>query len=235
MFNPFILPGGKPMRSRLAALVGVAFLFLPIQAQDSRAKVQGIVTDASNAVIAGANVQLLNENTGVHVTANTNGSGQYLFDFVIPGTYSVTVELQGFRKYVQKAILVQARGDVTVNAALELGSTRESVDGGSGSDCGAVQHLDDGLDVGYEDDQPIAHYSSQSVFAGDLESGNGAALVNRTEPVPSLGGFADRRRRQHFHEERYCPGRIAFDDYPEVFLYASDGCSVGSELATERD
>lgn len=115
------------MQSRLAALVGVAFLLLPIHAQDSRAKVQGLVTDASNAVIAGANVQLLNENTGVHVTANTNGSGQYLFDFVIPGTYSVTVELQGFRKYVQKTILVQARGDVTVNAALELGSTRESV------------------------------------------------------------------------------------------------------------
>ena len=115
------------MRSRLAALVGVAFLLLPIQAQDSRAKVQGTITDASNAVIAGASVQLLNENTGIQVAATTNGSGQYLFDFVIPGTYSVTVELQGFRKYLQKAILVQARGDVTVNAALELGSTRDSV------------------------------------------------------------------------------------------------------------
>ena len=37
------------------------------------------------------------------------------------------MELQGFKKYIQKAILVQARGDVSVNAMLELGATRESV------------------------------------------------------------------------------------------------------------
>ncbi len=115
------------MRSSLAALVGVALFLVPIYAQDSRAKVQGTVTDASQAVIAGASIQLLNENTGVQATATTNGSGQYLFDFVIPGNYQVTVELQGFKKFIQKSILVQARGDISVNAKLELGATRESV------------------------------------------------------------------------------------------------------------
>ena len=115
------------MRSSLAALVGVALFLVPAFAQDSRAKVQGTVTDASQAVIAGASIQLLNENTGVQATASTNASGQYLFDFVIPGNYQVSVELQGFKKYIQKAILVQARGDVSVNAILELGATRDSV------------------------------------------------------------------------------------------------------------
>ena len=64
------------MRSSLAALVGVALFLVPAFAQDSRAKVQGTVTDASQAVIAGASIQLLNENTGVQATATTNASGQ---------------------------------------------------------------------------------------------------------------------------------------------------------------
>ena len=115
------------MRTRLAALVAAALLAVSLQAQDSRAKVQGTITDTSQAVIAGANVQLLNENTGVQVNTQTNASGQYMFDFVIPGNYSVTVELQGFKKYLQKNILVQSRGDITVNTALELGATRDAI------------------------------------------------------------------------------------------------------------
>jgi hypothetical protein len=102
-------------------------LSLPALAQDTRAKVQGLVTDASGAIIAGATVTLTNDNTGVPAQQVTSASGQYLFDFVLPGTYSVSVEAPGFRKYLQKNILVQARGDVTVSASLEVGTTRETV------------------------------------------------------------------------------------------------------------
>jgi hypothetical protein len=96
-------------------------------AQDTRARVQGIVKDPSGAVVAGANVTLANDNTGVRAQQTTNQSGQYLFDFVLPGTYTVTVEMTGFREFVQKGVLVQARGDVTVNATIELGNTRDVV------------------------------------------------------------------------------------------------------------
>src|SRR5262245_23814812 len=97
------------------------------QAQDSRAKLQGLVTDASNAVISGANVTLRNDNTGVQAQQQTGHTGQYMFDFVLPGNYTITIELQGFKQFMQRNILVQARGDVTVNAMLELGNTRETV------------------------------------------------------------------------------------------------------------
>jgi len=96
-------------------------------AQDVRARVQGLVTDSSQAVIAGADVVLLNTGTNVTATTKTNQNGQFLFDFVIAGDYTVTVELQGFRKFVQKSILVQSRGDVTVDARLEVGSTSDAV------------------------------------------------------------------------------------------------------------
>ncbi len=90
--------------------------------QTFRGRVQGIVTDESKAVVVGASVTLLNINTGVKATRQTSETGLYLFDSVDPGTYTVTVEMPGFGKFTQENILVQSGGDVTVNAALQLGT-----------------------------------------------------------------------------------------------------------------
>jgi hypothetical protein len=79
----------------------------PSGAQDYRARVQGVVTDASQAVVVGARVILRNENTGVENTRITNETGHYFFDFVEPGTYTVIVEMQGFRRFVSASIPVQ--------------------------------------------------------------------------------------------------------------------------------
>lgn len=95
--------------------------------QDVRARVQGLVTDSSQAVVAGAQVTLTNDGTNVSAVTKTNETGQYLFDFVIAGNYTVSVEMQGFRRFVQKNVLVQSRGDVTVDARLEVGSTGEAI------------------------------------------------------------------------------------------------------------
>jgi len=102
-------------------------LFCPIYAQDVRGKVQGFVSDSSQAAVAGARVILTNTATNVTAVTKTNQSGQYLFDFVVAGDYTVTVEFQGFRKYVQKNILVQSRADITIDARLEIGAAAESV------------------------------------------------------------------------------------------------------------
>ncbi len=96
-------------------------------AQDYRGRIEGVVTDESKAVIAGASVTLLNVNTGVKVVRQTSDTGLYLFDLVDPGTYSVTIESTGFSRIIQENILVQTRGDVTVNAMLKPGTVQESV------------------------------------------------------------------------------------------------------------
>jgi hypothetical protein len=113
----------KKIQFALAALLVAGAL----HAQDLRGKVQGRVTDASDAVVVGAKVVLSNDNTGVTTNQLSNATGQYIFDYVQPGNYTVSVELTGFRKFVQKNILVQARADITVDARLETGSTIESV------------------------------------------------------------------------------------------------------------
>jgi hypothetical protein len=102
-------------------------LTLLVHAQDYRAKVQGAVTDTADAVIPNAKVTLRNVGTGVDVTRTANAEGRYIFDFVESGTYTILVEATGFKKFEQRNILVQNRGDVTVDAHLETGAVSESV------------------------------------------------------------------------------------------------------------
>ena len=117
------------MNHNRTLLVCILLAFLSVRAygQEFRGRVQGLVTDTSQAVIAGANVTLENVNTGVSTVRQTNETGHYLFDLVDPGTYRVTVEFTGFTKAVQENVVLQSRGDITVNSILKPGDVRESV------------------------------------------------------------------------------------------------------------
>lgn len=116
------------MKNHVAAVICLLLFFAHTGlSQSYRGRVQGVVTDATQAVVAGATVTLLNVGTGVNVVRQSGSNGQYLFDFVDPGTYTVAVELPGFSKFVQENILVQTRGDVTVDAVLKTGSVQESI------------------------------------------------------------------------------------------------------------
>jgi hypothetical protein len=98
-----------------------------LRAQDPRAHVQGLVVDASNASIVGATVTLSNINTGVKTVRPTNETGLYRFDYVDPGTYTITIEATGFTRFAQQNFEIRAQGDVTVNATLNPGSVQETV------------------------------------------------------------------------------------------------------------
>lgn len=95
--------------------------------QDYRGKVQGLVTDSSDAVIPAAKVTLLNDNTGIAAVRDSDASGKYFFDYVEPGTYTVSAEAGGFARTIQRNVTVQVRGDVTVNLALNVGTVSDTV------------------------------------------------------------------------------------------------------------
>ncbi len=117
------------LKNRMMVLVGallISYASLAI-AQDYRAKVQGVVTDTNKAALAGAKVTLKNVGTGIEVTRQTNADGNYIFDFVESGIYTVTIQAQGFKKFEQRNITIQNRGDVTVNASMEIGGVSEVI------------------------------------------------------------------------------------------------------------
>jgi hypothetical protein len=112
------------MYTRLCVL---GLLSLAAFSQDYRAKIQGVVTDSSDAVAAGARVTIRNINTGITATRESGGNGAYLFDNVEPGTYVVSAEMQGFSRQQQEGVLVQTRADVSVNFRLQPGALVETV------------------------------------------------------------------------------------------------------------
>lgn len=111
----------------LLRLFSIAAFVSCLFAQDYRAKVQGLVTDSSDAVLAGAKVTLTNNGTGITTVRESGANGTFLFDSVEPGTYTVSAEFQGFSRQVQENVLVQTRADVTLNFGLKPGGTVETV------------------------------------------------------------------------------------------------------------
>jgi hypothetical protein len=90
-------------------------------AQDYRGRVQGLVTDSSQASVTGARIALRNVNTGVENVQQSNELGQYLFGFVEPGTYSVTGEMVGFSKFIGLAIRIDNKSAFRVGYARPAG------------------------------------------------------------------------------------------------------------------
>jgi hypothetical protein len=120
------------LRTRWTAVcvVVVAAFLIPtlLSAQGASGRIVGRVADPTGAVLAGAKVTLTNEATGISRDANTNDSGDYTFVEVAPGTYTVQFELTGFKKNVQKSVIVDVNQVVTLNSALQIGGSQETVE-----------------------------------------------------------------------------------------------------------
>jgi hypothetical protein len=111
----------------LAFILCVTLVIPTAQGQEFRGKIQGLVTDPSGAVIPGATVTLLNIKTGIQAVKVSNETGLYRFDNVDPGSYTITIEMTGFSKYVQENFTVQAQADITVNVPLKIGGVTDTV------------------------------------------------------------------------------------------------------------
>ena len=111
----------------MSAPLAVLLLVTPTLAQEYRGRVQGSLTDDTQLAVPGAQVTLKNDATGVAVTRTSGPEGRYLFDYVDPGTYTLTAELSGFATVVQRNVLVQARGDVTADVTMKIASLAETV------------------------------------------------------------------------------------------------------------
>ncbi|HEX9698132.1 MAG TPA: carboxypeptidase-like regulatory domain-containing protein, partial [Acidobacteriota bacterium] len=79
----------------------------PAQAQFARASVAGTVADPDGAPLPGVTVTVRNEDSGLIRTAVTSGSGGYVMQGLVPGTYTVTFALEGFRPVERPGVLLR--------------------------------------------------------------------------------------------------------------------------------
>ena len=117
-----------PMR-----LLSLAALFLlggtQLFAQGTAGSITGVVQDAQGAIVPGAKVTAYNQNQkAVTATQLTNSQGVYAFNPLPVSTYTITVEMQGFKGYSQKDILLNVNDNIGLPPiVLTVGALSESI------------------------------------------------------------------------------------------------------------
>jgi hypothetical protein len=126
--------GGK-MRIRIASLLIVlAVCSTIVWSQGTTSRITGLVSDKSGAVVASANVTVTNEGTNTSYRTTSGDGGFYVLDSLQIGTYTISVEAKGFKKFVSTGNVLSIGAPTTVNAALEVGTAGETVEVKGGYD-----------------------------------------------------------------------------------------------------
>lgn len=106
------------------------FLILaaPLAAQQGRGSIQGLVTDSSGAIVAGANITISNVDTNAVFTTQSSNDGNYSAPTLAVGNYTVSVEKQGFKRAVRTGITLQVDQRAEVDVVLDVGAVAEAVE-----------------------------------------------------------------------------------------------------------
>jgi hypothetical protein len=123
------------MRKKMVVVLGVflalalcIFTTVPANAQVTGATLTGTVTDASGAVIAGAQVAIKNSATGSTRDVTADNSGFYSAPNLTPGDYEVRVSAKGFSTAVQSNLTLAVGAQQQANFALKVGETTTTVE-----------------------------------------------------------------------------------------------------------
>ena len=90
-------------------------------------RLTGLVTDSQGALVPGATVEAIQNETKTSFTATGNGEGGWSIPSVPNGTYTITVSAPNFKKTVIQNVKVDAGQIATANATLEPGGANEEV------------------------------------------------------------------------------------------------------------
>jgi hypothetical protein len=95
--------------------------------QETRGSVIGTVTDSSGAVLPGVTVAVVNSQTNQRTPLVTNGRGYYEATYLLPGLYTVTASLDGFKAFIRSDLELTVNARLRVDITLEIGAQTESV------------------------------------------------------------------------------------------------------------
>jgi hypothetical protein len=110
-----------------ALAISLLCLSAPAFAQDFRATITGRVSDANKAAVPNAQVQARNVGTNEVSSAATDSEGNYKLPFLRPGSYLLTVEATGFKKFTRENVDLVVSQIAAIDIALEAGSISEQI------------------------------------------------------------------------------------------------------------
>jgi hypothetical protein len=116
----------------IRALFCVVALLLAVpfaaHAQVTTAAIRGAVTDEQGAAIAGTDITITNMDTGFTRTAKAGNEGEYSFQSLPIGRYTLSVAREGFKTFEEKGIVLHVNDSLTLNAQLKVGARSETIE-----------------------------------------------------------------------------------------------------------
>src|SRR5260370_17593743 len=119
----------QKMRKTTMMLVGLVLTGLSGFAQTIRGSIAGRVVDAQGAVVPNASVTVTEPSKNLRISSKTSAGGDFLVPGLLPGTYSIMVESNGFKKLPRTGITLNANDKLALgDLVLEVGAVTETVE-----------------------------------------------------------------------------------------------------------
>ena len=100
---------------------------LPVFAQQGTTELRGRMADPQGGILPGVTVVVRNQATGMYRETISGSDGSFIASGLVPGTYEVTAELSGFKKFNRKDLLLEVGKTASIEIGLEVGGIEQTV------------------------------------------------------------------------------------------------------------
>src|SRR5262249_24513359 len=116
------------MRLVFHEILFLSLLCIPLAySQTSTASLTGTIHDATGAVLPGVSVTVTDIERNTSLSALSNDAGSYVIPVLNPGTYSVTAEFPGFKRFLQEGVVLQVAQVARLDVTMEVGQFTLSI------------------------------------------------------------------------------------------------------------
>jgi Carboxypeptidase regulatory-like domain/TonB dependent receptor-like, beta-barrel len=115
------------MTRKLLGTLLFVLLATPLWAQQGTTELRGRVMDAQGGVLPGVTVTVRNQATGMFRETVSGSDGSYIASGLTPGTYEITAELQGFKKFNRRDLVLEVGKTVSVEVKMEVGGIEQTI------------------------------------------------------------------------------------------------------------
>ena len=116
------------MRQRVLSWAFLALLVASVAAaQQGTTELRGRVVDAQGAVLPGVTVTVRNQETGMFRETVSGGDGSFIASGLVPGTYQVSAELQGFKRFERRDLRLEVGKTASIDVSMSVGALEETI------------------------------------------------------------------------------------------------------------
>ena len=115
------------MNRRLVWILLALLVAAPAWAQQGTTELRGRVEDAQSGVLPGVTVTVRNQATGMYRETVSGPDGSFIASGLTPGTYEVVAELQGFKKFNRKDLILEVGKTTSIDVKMDVGGIEQTV------------------------------------------------------------------------------------------------------------